>query len=69
MAAWISEVLNRLIAPLPWGVAFGTADSLPDAGSSTLQAWDPIKHEQVWEQPLPPQWNPGDNDNQREFGL
>ena len=41
------------------GVAFGTADSLPDAGSSTLQAWDPIKHEQVWEQPLPPQWNPG----------
>lgn len=41
------------------GVEFGTEDSPADAGSSTLQAWDPIKHEQVWEQPLPPQWNPG----------
>jgi len=41
------------------GVEFGTGDTAVDYGSGRLQAWDPIKQAMVWEQPLPPQWNPG----------
>ena len=41
------------------GVEFGTEDTPADYGTAKLQAWDPIKQAKVWEQPLPPQWNPG----------
>jgi len=41
------------------GVEFGS-DSVPaDFGDAFLVAWDPIKHEKVWQQELPRAWNPG----------
>jgi quinohemoprotein ethanol dehydrogenase len=41
------------------GVEFGTDDTPEDYGTAKLQAWDPIKQKRVWEQKLPPSWNPG----------
>ncbi|MGE0861270.1 MAG: PQQ-dependent dehydrogenase, methanol/ethanol family [Gammaproteobacteria bacterium] len=41
------------------GVAFGDADTPKDYSTSQLIAWDPIKQQRVWSQPLPPNWNAG----------
>lgn len=41
------------------GTEFG-GDNVPaDFGDATLVAWDPLKHEKVWERVLPRAWNPG----------
>lgn len=41
------------------GVEFGTDDSAPDVGTARLQAWDPVQQKEVWNVPLPNNWNPG----------
>ena len=41
------------------GVNFGTDDTPRDWSKAALLAWDPIKQHKVWEQKLPPNWNPG----------
>ncbi|MDA0821399.1 MAG: PQQ-dependent dehydrogenase, methanol/ethanol family [Proteobacteria bacterium] len=41
------------------GVEFGTEDSPADIGAASLQAWDPLTQKQVWQVPLPNNWNPG----------
>ena len=41
------------------GVNFGTDDTPRDWSKAALLAWDPIKQKKVWEQKLPPNWNPG----------
>ena len=40
------------------GVEF-EGDTPADYGTASLVAWDPLKHTKVWEQELPPLWNPG----------
>ena len=34
-------------------------DAAPDAGTSTLKAWDPVAQRLVWEAPNPGAWNAG----------
>ncbi|MBX9605702.1 MAG: PQQ-dependent dehydrogenase, methanol/ethanol family [Gammaproteobacteria bacterium] len=41
------------------GVVFATADTPKDWSTASLLAWDPVKQQKVWSQPLPPNWNPG----------
>ncbi|MGR8920169.1 MAG: outer membrane protein assembly factor BamB family protein, partial [Gammaproteobacteria bacterium] len=41
------------------GVEFGNEDTPADYGVAYLVAWDPLKHQKVWEHKLPPLWNPG----------
>ena len=53
------EVWKSPDAFIDTGVEFGS-DSVPaDFGEAFLIAWDPIKHEKVWQQRLPRAWNPG----------
>ena len=54
LKAWKSPHFN--IDP---GVLFGMADTPKDWSTAALIAWDPIKQQKVWSQPLPPNWNPG----------
>ncbi len=49
-------------APVPTGgegVAFEIVGNRNDGTRGSLQAWDPVKQEQVWEIPLHSPWNPG----------
>ena len=41
------------------GVHLFGADAPADAGTSSLQAWDPVEQRAVWEAPLPGAWNAG----------
>ena len=41
------------------GVNFGGDDTPGDWSKAALLAWDPVKQKKVWEQALPPNWNPG----------
>ena len=41
------------------GTEFGGGSVPVDFGTAALLAWDPIKHEKVWQQPLPSVWNAG----------
>jgi quinohemoprotein ethanol dehydrogenase len=41
------------------GVAHFAGDPPPDAGTSTLKAWDPVAQRLVWEVPTPGMWNAG----------
>jgi len=50
------------LAPAPTeglGVAIETAGFRSDGVHGSLQAWDPVKQQQVWEVELPVLWNPG----------
>ena len=49
-------------APVPkegLGVAAAQVQNAPGQPRGTLQAWDPVRQEQVWEVPLNYSWNPG----------
>jgi len=41
------------------GVRSFDGDAPPDAGTSSLKAWDPVAQRLVWERPLPGAWNAG----------
>jgi quinohemoprotein ethanol dehydrogenase len=40
-------------------IEFAESDMPADWGSASLIAWDPLKHERVWQHELPTSWNPG----------
>lgn len=41
------------------GTEFGSGGVPANVGGAFLVAWDPIKHEKVWQHELPNSWNPG----------
>ena len=44
---------------MDFGIEFAKSDMPADWGAASLIAWDPLKHERVWEHKLPNSWNPG----------